>query len=203
MYLNEQTSRSPATNVSGIDDAARRREVASMREMKSDKLSGNDAEAPEAPRSERGRSARSSIALKPAAAARVPASNLPALKALISNHRTLLASVRRSNELLTIANTRMERELGVHAEIEPPNGAPGEDAEIAARNDRAKLAWIKNYINGTLAQTLWALNARAEQFDEQFASSAPQQTRRLLEMTHMAYDQLRDLMSWLQRNTDE
>jgi len=174
-----------------------------MRETNSDDFSGNDAPAPEAPRAERGCSTRSGAALKPAAATRAPASNLPALKALISNHRALLADLRRSNELLAIDNTRMERELGVRPEIEPPDGAPELDATLAAPDDRAKLVWIRNYLDGTLAQTLWALNARAEQFDEQGASSAPQQTRRLLEMTHTAYDQLRDLMSWLQRNTDE
>lgn len=175
-----------------------------MRETNSDHLSRNDASAPEAPRAESGRSVRSSAAPRPEAATCAPASNLAALKALISNHKTLLADVRRSNELLAIDNTRMERELGVRPKIEPPDGAPHTNAAIAGHNDRAKLVWIKNYIDGTLAQTLWALNARAEQFDEQVTSCAQQQqAHRLMEMTHTAYDQLRDLMSWLQRNTDE
>jgi len=175
-----------------------------MRGTKSDDLSGNDAAAPEARRAERGRSERSNAVLKPAAAARASASNLPALKALISNHRALLASVRRRNELLAIDNTRMERELEVQAQLEPAHDTPPETAASVARDDRVKLVWVKNYINGTLAQTLWALTARAELFDEQVTSSAQrQQTARLLEMTHVAYDQVRDLMNWLELNTDE
>ncbi|MET0229708.1 MAG: hypothetical protein ABW186_02110 [Rhodanobacteraceae bacterium] len=175
-----------------------------MRETKPDDLSRNDAAPLEGPRNERRHSTRSNAALKPAAVARAPASSLPALKALISSHKTLLATVRRSNELLAIDNTRMERALGVRADTAPADGAPREDAAIAARDERAKLVWVRNYIHGTLAQTLWALNARAEQLDEQATSSAQQQqAHRLLEMTHIAYDQLRDLMSWLQRNTDE
>ena len=174
-----------------------------MRGTKSDDLSGNDAAAPEARRAERGRSEHSNAVLKPAAAARAPASNLPALKALISNHRALLANVRRRNELLAIDNTRMERELEVQAHAEPTSDTPPEAAAIA-RDDRVKLVWVKNYINGTLAQTLWALTARAELFDEQVTSSAQhQQATRLLEMSHVAYDQLRDLMDWLELNTDE
>lgn len=204
MYLNEQTLRASAAIVSGVDETRRRCETDSMRETKSDDVCGKDGAAPEAPRAERRRSARSGAALNPAAAPRVPASNLPALKALISNHRTLLANVRRSNELLTIDNTRMERELGVCPDIKPPDDALHEDAANTARSDREKLVWIKNYIDGTLAQTLWALNARAEQFGEQAVSFAQQQqAHRLLEMTHTAYDQLRDLMSWLQRSTSE
>ena len=174
-----------------------------MRGTKSDDLSGNDAAAPEARRAERGRSEHSNAVLKPAAAARAPASNLPALKALISNHRALLANVRRRNELLAIDNTRMERELEVQAQMEPTSDTPPQAAAIA-RDDRVKLVWVKNYINGTLAQTLWALTARAELFDEQVTSSAQhQQATRLLEMSHVAYDQLRDLMDWLELNTDE
>ena len=174
-----------------------------MRGTKSDDLSGNDAAAPEARRAERGRSEHSNAVLKPAAAARAPASNLPALKALISNHRALLAYVRRRNELLAIDNTRMERELEVQAQAEPTSDTPPQAAAIA-RDDRVKLVWVKNYINGTLAQTLWALTARAELFDEQVTSSAQhQQATRLLEMSHVAYDQLRDLMDWLELNTDE
>ena len=174
-----------------------------MRGTKSDDLSGNDAAAPEARRAERGRSEHSNAVLKPAAAARAPASNLPALKALISNHRALLANVRRRNELLAIDNTRMERELEVQAQMEPTSDTPPEAAAVA-RDDRVKLVWVKNYINGTLAQTLWALTARAELFDEQVTSSAQhQQATRLLEMSHVAYDQLRDLMDWLELNTDE
>lgn len=175
-----------------------------MRETKSTDLSRDEAAAPEGPRTERSLSARSSAARKAAPVTHTPASSLLAIKALISSHKTLLANVRRSNELLAIDNTRMERELGVRPDIEPPNGAPRDDAAMVARNDRAKLIWVKNYIHGTLAQTLWALNARAEQFDEQVTSSAQhQQAHRLLEMTHIAYDQLRDLMGWLQRNADE
>ena len=174
-----------------------------MRGTKSDDLSGNDAAAPEARRAERGRSEHSNAVLKPAAAARAPASNLPALKALISNHRVLLANVRRRNELLAIDNTRMERELEVQAQMEPTSDTPPQAAAVA-RDDRVKLVWVKNYINGTLAQTLWALTARAELFDEQVTSSAQhQQATRLLEMSHVAYDQLRDLMDWLELNTDE
>lgn len=174
-----------------------------MRETKPDDLSRNDAAPLEGPRNERRHSTRSNAALKPAAVARAPASSLPALKALISSHKTLLATVRRSNELLAIDNTRMERELEVQAQLEPTSDTPPQAAAVA-RDDRVKLVWVKNYINGTLAQTLWALTARAELFDEQVTSSAQhQQATRLLEMSHVAYDQLRDLMDWLELNTDE
>jgi hypothetical protein len=146
--------------------------------------------------------AQSSAAVRPAIAEQERASSLPALKALISNHRTLLANVRRSNQLLENENTRMERELAVRRESIPPAGPRDEDASIANRNANAKLVWIENYIHGTLAQTLWALNARAVQLEEQLTSTDQQhQTHRLLEMTHQAYDQLRGLMARLQGDT--
>jgi small-conductance mechanosensitive channel len=113
----------------------------------------------------------------------------------------LLAHVRRSNQLLECDNTRMERELAIRREPVPSSSACDEDPALAANSAQAKLVWIENYIFGTLAQTLWALNARAEQLEEQtMAADQQQQTHRLLQMTHAAYDQLRDLMTWLQGN---
>ena len=167
---------------------------------KTDRSSGTGAAPRDESRARRG----SPAALRPEAIDSALTSNLPALKALISNHRTLLADARRRNHLLEIENTRMERELGVRPGIERPTEAPRECSAAAECSDRARLVWVQGYLNGTLAQTLWALNGRAEQLAEHVTSPTQQeQTYRLLEMTHTAYEQLRDLMSWLQRNTDE
>lgn len=175
-----------------------------MRETKLDDLARGDMPTSGVLRAESRVGTRPSAAARPAIATSEPASNLPALKALISNHRTLLANVRRSNELLENDNTRMERELAVRRELVPPSVAGETDASIVASNAKAKLVWIENYIHGTLAQTLWALNARATQLEEQVTSAdQQQQTHRLLEMTHAAYDQLRDLMTWLQGNAHD
>ena len=175
-----------------------------MRETKLDDLALNIAPTLGASGAESRLGARSGTAAKPVIAAPEPASNLPTLKALISNHRTLLANIRCSNQLLENDNTRMERELVVRQEPVPPNVACDDDAAIAASSAKAKLVWIENYIHGTLAQTLWALNARAEQLEEQVTSAdQAQQTHRLLQMTHAAYDQLRDLMTWLQGNAHD
>lgn len=175
-----------------------------MRETKLDDLARSDAPTFGAPSAEATLGARSSAAVRRTIAPAEPPSNLPTLKALISNHRTLLANVRRSNQLLENDNTRMERELAIQRELVPPTLAGEEDASIAASSANAKLVWIENYIHGTLAQTLWALNARAEQLEEQVTSANHlQQTHRLLEMTHAAYDQLRDLMTWLHGNAHD
>jgi hypothetical protein len=175
-----------------------------MRETKLDDLARSDASTSGGARAQPRHSTRSSAAGKPAIATREPASNLPTLKALISNHRTLLADVRRSNQLLENDNTRMERELAIRREIVPTSAGWDENAAIAVSSANAKLVWIENYIHGTLAQTLWALNARAEQLEEQVTSADRQQkNRRLLQMTHTAYDQLRELMTWLKGNAHE
>lgn len=146
--------------------------------------------------------AQSSAAAKAAIAAPDGGSNLPTLKALISNHRTLLANVRHSNRLLENDNTRMERELAVKRGGIPPGLPRDEDASIGDRNAKARLVWIENYLHGTLAQTLWALNARAVQLEELVTSADQQhQTHRLLEMTHAAYDQLRALMARMHSDT--
>lgn len=133
-----------------------------------------------------------------------PTSNLPTLKALISNHRTMLASVRRSNQLLENDNTRLERELAARSPKVVQPVADEQQASIATDNANAKLVWIENYIHSTLAQTVWALNARAMQLEEQVTSiDQQQQTHRLLEMTHAAYDQLRTLMDLLHGNAHD
>ena len=156
------------------------------------------------PRAESRLGARSSAPVRSAIAPPEQESNLPTLKALISNHRMLLANIRRSNQLLENDNTRMERELAIRRELVPPTAGCDEDQSIAASSAKAKLVWIENYIHGTLAQTLWALNARAAQLEEQVtAADQQQQTHRLLQMTRDAYDQLRDLMTWLQGNAHE
>jgi hypothetical protein len=144
-------------------------------------------------------------AAKLAIATPQPMSNLPTLKALISNHRTMLVNVRRSNQLLENDNMRLERELAARSrEVVQPTVAREPPASIATDNCNAKLAWIENYIHCTLAQTLWALNARATQLEEQVTSIDQQrQTHRLLEMTHDAYDQLRALMDWLHGNAHD
>ena len=175
-----------------------------MRETKLNDLARSNGLTSEGARGEPKVEARSNAAVRPAIATPEPSSNLPTLKALISNHRTLLANVRRSNDVLEKENTRMEHELAVRHEPVPLSAACDEDASIAVSSANAKLVWIENYIHGTLAQTLWALNARAEQLEEQVTSSAQQQqTHRLLQMTHVAYDQLRDLMTWLQGNAHD
>jgi hypothetical protein len=175
-----------------------------MRETKIDDLARSDVPTFAAPGAESTLGARSSAAVRRPIATPEPPSNLPTLKALISNHRTLLANVRRSNQLLENDNTRMERELAVQRELVPPSLANDEDPSLAASSAKAKLLWIENYIHGTLAQTLWALNARAAQLEEQVTSADHlQQTHRLLQMTHAAYDQLRDLMTWLHGNAHD
>lgn len=172
-----------------------------MGQRKSDRAAWSDGSSSGASHAEPRVNARSNVALRPAIATSAPASNLPTLRTLISNHRLLLAHIRRSNQLLECDNTRMERELAIRRESVPPSAACDEDAAIAANSAQAKLVWIENYIFGTLAQTLWALNARAAQLEEQTTSAdQQQQTHRLLQMTHAAYDQLRDLMTWLQGN---
>ena len=175
-----------------------------MRETKSNDLARNVGPTFGGPRPEPRISGRSSAAAKPAIASPEPASTLPTLKALISNHRMLLANVRRSNEMLENDNARMEEELTVRRERVPLSAAGDENTSPASGSANAKLVWIENYIYGTLAQTLWALNARAEQLEEQVTSAdQQQQTHRLLQMTHAAYDQLRDLMTWLQGNAHD
>jgi len=146
--------------------------------------------------------AQSSTAGRPAIVAPESVSSLSTLKALISSHRTLLADVRRSNQLIENDNTRIERELAIRREGIPLGMPRDGDASIGDRNAKAKLVWIESYLHETLAQTLWALNGRAMQLEE-LASSADQQhqTHRLLEMTHAAYDQLRALMAQLQADT--
>ena len=148
---------------------------------------------------------RGKTAAKLASATPEPTSNLPTLKALISNHRTMLANLRRGNQLLENDNMRMEREFAARSrEVMRPTVAGEQQAPIVTDNANAKLVWIENYIHSTLAQTLWALNARAMQLEEQVTSIDQQrQTHRLLEMTHAAYDQLRALMDCLHGNAHD
>jgi hypothetical protein len=148
-----------------------------------------------------------------AAAPADPSSNLTTLKTLISNHRVLLAAMRRGNAELENDNARMERELSVQAQEHLPVQAL-EHAEPAGRDDdgettipldntKEKLRWIENYLHGTLAQTLWALDVRAARLEEQVAVADRHEARRVLEMTHAAYDQLRSLMAELHGSADD
>lgn len=171
-----------------------------MRQHKSDDTTWDEASSSKTAHAETPCNVRSNAALKPAIAAQGSASNLSTLRTLISNHKLLLANVRRSNQLLESDNTRMERELAIRRELVPSTAESENDPAISAESAQAKLEWIENYIHGTLAQTLWALSARAAQLEEQTASAdRQQQTHRLLQMTHAAYDQLRDLMAWLKK----
>jgi hypothetical protein len=176
-----------------------------MLQRKTDHKSWNNASLSETMHVEPHANARSNAALRTAIATSTPASNLPTLRALISNHRLLLANIKRSNQLLDSDNMRMERELAIRRDPVPSSAAgDGGDAAVGADNAQAKLEWIGNYIHGTLAQTLWALNARAAQLEEQTTfADRQQQAKRLLQMTHAAYDQLRDLMMWLQGNAHD
>ena len=130
-------------------------------------------------------------------------SNLRALKDLLSRHRTILAALGRSNRLLEDENIRLERELA--SQPRDPVAAPlataaDHEAPIAPANPDERLQWIENYLQSTLAQTLWALDARAARLEEQVGAGDREQARRLLDMTRIAYDQLRSLMVWLHRD---
>jgi len=134
-----------------------------------------------------------------------PSSNLATLKTLISNHRVLLANMRRGNEALENDNARMERELAGQSQgaaVEP--GARGaHETATPIGSTQEKLRWIENYLHGTLAQTLWALDVRAARLEEQVAVADRREARRVLEMTHAAYDQVRSLMAELHGSTDD
>ena len=127
-------------------------------------------------------------------------STLPALTNLLSRHRTILAALGRSNRLLEDENIRLEHELAAQttrAAADPPAGAWDDDALSAATNTDERLQWIEHYLQSTLAQTLWALDARAVRLEEQLGGADQAQARQLLDMTRLAYDQLRSLMDWL------
>lgn len=133
-----------------------------------------------------------------------PSSKLATLKTLISNHRVLLANMRRGNEALENDNERMERELAGQSQgaaVHDARGAHGAAAPISSTLE--KLRWIENYLHGTLAQTLWALDVRAARLEEQVAVADRPEARRVLEMTHAAYDQLRSLMAELHGGADD
>lgn len=179
-----------------------------MRHRKSDYTGRDDVQLSDVTRAAPPANARPNAALKAAIALPASSSNLPTLRTLITNHRLLLSNIKRSNELLESDNTRMERELAIRQELVPPadacDGDGDGDGAISTDSAQAKLEWIENYIHGTLAQTLWALNARAAQLEERTTSAdQQQQTHRLLQMTNAAYDQLRDLMTWLQGNVHD
>jgi hypothetical protein len=127
-------------------------------------------------------------------------SSLPALKALLSRHKLLLAALGRSNRVLENENVRIERELAAQARdggpASPP-AVPEHDAPTPAASADEKLQWIENYLQSTLAQTLWALDARAARLEEQVGAVDREQARRLLDMTRTAYEQLCSLMVWL------
>lgn len=134
-----------------------------------------------------------------------PSSNLATLKTLISNHRVLLAKMRRGNEALENDNARMERELSGRSrgEVVPPGARGDSEAVVPIGSTKEKLLWIENYLHDTLAQTLWALDVRAARLEEQVAVADRQEARRVLEMTHAAYDQLRSLMAGLHGSADD
>lgn len=148
--------------------------------------------------------ALSSAADKPAIASPPQTSNLPALKALIANHRRLLSNVRRSNHVIQSDNSRMEGELADRRAPVPLPATPQiAAASVDASEANAKLVWIESYIQGTFAQTLWALNARAAQLEQQGTGDQKQQTQRMLELTHLAYDQVRALIAWLHGDAND
>ena len=134
-----------------------------------------------------------------------PSSNLATLKTLISNHRVLLANMRRGNEALENDNARMERELAgrPQGDVVQPGARGDREAMVLIGSTKEKLRWIENYLHDTLAQTLWALDVRAARLEEQVAVADRQEARRVLEMTHAAYDQLRSLMAELHGSADD
>ena len=136
------------------------------------------------------------------AAISVPSpSNLATLKALISGHKTLLADVRSSNAALEVDNARLAEEL---ASLSPIQGErrrndPGTD-QVSAPSERAageRLRWIENYVLGTLAQTIWALDVRAARLEAEVVAEDRAGARHLLELSHVAYDQIRSLLAEL------
>ena len=134
-----------------------------------------------------------------------PSSNLATLKTVISNHRVLLANVRRRNDALRSDNARMEQELAGRTQDESADGGAGRRREVAipVTGTQQKLRWIDDYLHGTLAQTLWALDVRAARLEEQVAAGDRLEARRVLELTHAAYDQLRSLMAGLHDRADD
>jgi len=125
-------------------------------------------------------------------------SNLGTLKELISTHKALLASVRRGNEMLENDNARMAEALAdmshedaalsiiaCHDSTLLPNAPSNED----------RLRWITNYLQDTLAQTLWALDVRAARLEQELAINDRPKAKQVLDMTHAAYDQIRSLLA--------
>ena len=134
-----------------------------------------------------------------------PSNRLATLRTVISNHRVLLAKVRRRNDTLRNDNARMERELGGRTQEEADNDGSGrsQDRAISATDTQQKLRWINDYLHGTLAQTLWAPYVHAARLEEQVAAGDREEARRVLELTHAAYDQLRSLMARFHDKTDD
>lgn len=134
-----------------------------------------------------------------------PPNRLATLRTVISNHRVLLAKVRRRNDALRNDNARMEQELAgrTHEETDDDGSGRGQDMAIPVTGTQQKLRWIRDYLHGTLAQTLWALDVHAARLEEQVAAGDRQEARRVLELTHAAYDQLRSLMARFHDKTDD
>lgn len=141
----------------------------------------------------------------PGAGSAEPSSNLATLRTVISNHRVLLAKVRRRNDALRNDNARMEQELAGQARHELVDGDAGRsrDAAVPVTGTRQKLRWVDDYLHGTLGPTLWALDVRAARLEEQVAAADRQEAHRVLELTHAAYDQLRSLMAGLHDRADD
>jgi len=125
-------------------------------------------------------------------------SNLATLKALISTHKALLANVRRGNEVLENDNARMARALaGLSRRDAVQSSADGGEAAPIAHDSGSddRLRWVENYLQDTLAQTLWALDVRATRLEQEVAAADRPQAKRVLEMTRAAYDQIRSLLA--------
>jgi len=113
--------------------------------------------------------------------------------------------MRRVNEALENDNARMERQLAgrPQGDVVQPGARGDREAMVLIGSTKEKLRWIENYLHDTLAQTLWALDVRAARLEEQVAVADRQDARRVLEMTHAAYDQLRSLMAELHGSADD
>jgi hypothetical protein len=146
---------------------------------------------------------RTSSAVALAAEPAAPSTNLPTLRTVISNHWVLLAKVRRRNDALRNDNARMEQELAGRTQDGTTDNGAGRSHETSNSAAGQKLLWIGDYLRGTLAQTLWALDVRAARLEEQVAADDRQEARRVLELTHAAYDQLRSLMAELHDRADD
>jgi len=135
-----------------------------------------------------------------------PPSSLARLSALISTHRALLCKIRDRNSSLEVDNARMERELAGRSQVDAGPGDISQrtrDAPSIITGEAGSLASIRSYLRDTLAQTLWALDARAAKLEEQVSIEERPQAHRVRELTRSAYDQIRSLMGQLHGDSNE